>query len=428
MYNWLVYYITYFLVFCSILCFNECFAQKTDKELATIYFELRENFRQNFIYIGEGSGKSLPAVLVDPTFGKKGLIKFGDAPVYLGFYYAVLATEFKLCFDEHGITKCQQPLAELYYAMLALKRLDLAAEPFLVSDAANEYPLPKNVNGFFIRDDVSVDLGKKLFNNQQVFSDYCCLDDAQKNALSQDQIIGLLYGLSFVIKLVDNNIEYKNYNFNKQASTLFKQLVEIEYENNWVLKNPVTGKKVPRGAYSLFQSYPMAESACKIVNENYHNRRSTGISRFSWWFAQWPFVIGSKTTFIDPFEKKLRKPVYDDINNSLMLKLACISDTWRPKRMRKNSVAAEMEVYYLSWAMLFDAKSKLDSEDIEKMLATISSKGAYFFDENNKAPGGWASRDRWSHARHAYTGDKDFKGYYPSLDFMLLYNLWRLCY
>ena len=62
------------------------------------------------------------------------------------------------------------------------------------------------------------------------------------------------------------------------------------------------------------------------------------------------------------------------------------------------------------------------------MLKGMTSKGAYFFSEESKAANGWASRDRWSHSGEIYTGNIRFKGKYPNLDFLLLYNLYLLTY
>jgi hypothetical protein len=117
--------------------------------LSRKYEKYRRILRKRFLIIGRAQGHSLPA-----DARNSGRMHFGDATVFLGWYMGILATEFYLL-SEGLITtqmlRAQRTLRELYFALIALRRLiDTAASCFC--------PSPVQYPGFFIRDDVSAEL------------------------------------------------------------------------------------------------------------------------------------------------------------------------------------------------------------------------------------------------------------------------------
>ena len=128
------------------------------------YVYYKQRFLNNFIAVGNGMGESLPLDIrrmnyqttVNNNFP---VHEFGlsDASLRLGWYIAVLATEYKLL-NVQGLDT-YQTRKELYYALEAFNRLDLNAESYfnlagetLPNQAIS--PPSSDLNGFFIRDDM----------------------------------------------------------------------------------------------------------------------------------------------------------------------------------------------------------------------------------------------------------------------------------
>jgi len=128
------------------------------------YVYYKQRFLNNFIAVGNGMGESLPLDI--RRFGTKNTINnipvhefgIGDATLRLGWYFAVLATEYKLLNDQGLDT--YQTRKELYYALEAINRLDLNAESYFnLAGTSNPNqaisPPSSDLNGFFIQDDMT---------------------------------------------------------------------------------------------------------------------------------------------------------------------------------------------------------------------------------------------------------------------------------
>jgi hypothetical protein len=128
------------------------------------YVYYKQRFLNNFIAVGNGMGESLPLDIrrlsVKPRLNGQDVHEFGigDATLRLGWYIAVLATEYKLLNDQGLDT--YQTRKELYYALEAFNRLDLNAESYFnLAGTSNPNqaisPPSSDLNGFFIRDDMT---------------------------------------------------------------------------------------------------------------------------------------------------------------------------------------------------------------------------------------------------------------------------------
>ena len=99
-------------------------------------------------------------ITLKKTINNQWVHEFGlsDASLRLGWYIAVLATEYKLL-NVQGLDT-YQTRKELYYALEAFNRLDLNAESYFNLAAPNNNPnqaispSSDDLNGFFIRDDM----------------------------------------------------------------------------------------------------------------------------------------------------------------------------------------------------------------------------------------------------------------------------------
>jgi hypothetical protein len=95
------------------------------------YREYRERLREKFVWISQFNdhGSNLVASKTKAYAGRDSdMIDFGDTMWWMGFYLAMLATEYKLLENEWASTT--KTLKELKYALDALERLDLYAESY----------------------------------------------------------------------------------------------------------------------------------------------------------------------------------------------------------------------------------------------------------------------------------------------------------
>jgi len=189
-------------------------------ELHEKYWFYRERLKY-FIIPGEGPGKSV-------VFGSRnhweGLeITLADQTIKLGWYISVLATEYKQLGSQSLET--DQTLTELYYAIKAFERLDLceAYDPWFKDESKKD--------GFFMRSDVQLMNGEVendfdefnfgmteeddwrsrpsglpgyIDNIWYTMNGDITVQDKKDDAMSQDQVSHMLFGLAMVVKCFPN--------------------------------------------------------------------------------------------------------------------------------------------------------------------------------------------------------------------------------
>jgi hypothetical protein len=134
------------------------FAQSIDQENIEKYWKYRDQLKKRFMRIGSFPGERIPSSVIIPNrrYGQTdqtsgSIIQWRDATITLGYYWIVLATEYKLLSENNQ--EVQPTLNELYYAMDAFNRLDMTAEGYLGGNLQAQANV-SDKNGFFIRDDV----------------------------------------------------------------------------------------------------------------------------------------------------------------------------------------------------------------------------------------------------------------------------------
>jgi hypothetical protein len=184
------------------------------------------------------SGYGIPAnfIRMSPVSGDaiQSTAHWGDGTIYLGRYIAMLCTEYELLRRNGQTAMKKKTLNQLFLALQAYKRLDMTANKLYgrylecIGEPCGFGGVDlSGYSGFFLRDDV-----RWLFQNEwpnewnnehDVSSDFineencqnidesipcafsstpCTFFECSQNFVSQDQVMGMLFGLSFVKKFV----------------------------------------------------------------------------------------------------------------------------------------------------------------------------------------------------------------------------------
>lgn len=290
----------------SLFVFAVCFsyAQSPQRNLEK-YWHYRDRLRERFVVVRqdvEEEGVNIPA---GDIFGDT--VSWSDGNSIMSHYLSLLSTELYLLKTNHQ--DYSQTLAELYYAMLALERLDLYSESHwrrfdgklkmnakdsltaihnieIVNDLgrtpvlSERTPLPSDINGMHLRDDVT-----PAFWNEhwQHFGVSVCEMSGRHpmEEISQDVMFHNIEGLALVGKLIGTEnvanlpVTFKtdiipqylaekgilrgdSVDFALWAGDIIcryvtcfqsdKPLRLLFKKNHWVLRNTVTGKKVQQGS------------------------------------------------------------------------------------------------------------------------------------------------------------------------------------
>lgn len=423
-----------FLSFCCI----DIYAQSPQKNLDK-YWEYRDRFLgkdggSGFIDLGMEAGQSLPMSGRAPNADclgdwhinhhncdkhkGSGKIEWGDGTVWLGYYLATLSLEYA------NLEKSGEDLSEiskeLYFALYAYERLDRTAE--MVLGMSPEY------NGFFIRDDVPSDFYKSDDNNLRrrfrisrlkgydcVQSDYSCgnknmkIDDG--GFASQDQILALLYGFTFVKKFAaKGKFKTDKRNFGEMAMEYTDKIAGFCVECNWKLKGP-RGEKISNrwgGDLRAF-NFLIAKTANKITEGRYRKNyfQKKGIGRMIAGSYNWGFGMQSYR------------------NHALIFDMVVTAGEWNAKKIAKRSRKADMIIFALAYSAINDVPlhKSISKEELFEIANSAPWDGPCFQSPGCRAPEGWRSSDRWWHAKHKNGNPYGLKFEWSGMDYMLFYNL-----
>lgn len=424
-----------FLVFTNALAHSQYNPDNLEK-----YWYYSQRFKDNFIVISSGDeqGTNIPAMIVK----EDGNMDWNDGNSGLQYYIGMLATEYRLLKD-YGLNY-QNTLNQLDYAIKAIERLDREVEA-LWEDG---YPCS---NGFFMRDDVPSNFAQWAVNSgknpnlagrsiSSTFTDY---PPALGN--SQDNVWNYLPNLALVAMLVDepgivarvkklagdmvNNMH--GYDF---FSCPFDNK-DLDYDcpggwglnagftkgkcyvPAWIIRNPTTEGLVPYGGHIYEvtladhsgRQWGFAEAAEFITGKNHHyngsgNEREIMVNMANladedenWSFKQLFAVIGYYWDYIDtrfdvdnPYHEYIPL-VWEILHNDLSL----------------NETGHWKTVY-------------------ENLLDLAPNCGPHYY-SNGDHQTFWDYRNRLS-SDQGPLGEVSTHGDFSGIDYMLLHNLYWLCY
>jgi hypothetical protein len=374
------------------------------------YEKYRKILRSRFLVIGRAQGHSLPA---DTRSSEH--IHFGDATLFLGWYTGVLATEFHLLSEGLITTQTLRPqktLRELYFALIALRRL-IAAAADCFGPSSNQCP------GFFIRDDVLTELKDHFAGVAGIESDYLDASPFLKEE-SQDQLIHLLLGLALVNKFIPPNAIIQGRPLVATAQHLAFEICSWPSTTRWIIKNPYVGnKKVDRGPYACFFSHPLV-AVIKRLDE-----RGSDLSNSVNWATKWVWKHIMRYNL---------GGLYNATNLHLTLTAACLSDTWGRKSLKCISRLAKKfnwPIYPMINVVLFSdihPHKKLAIPGLRTWAGPLLEAAPRAGLSHQGSPAGWKASHRFLFDKKMQTeGRDDHVGKaFSGVDFMLLHNVYQI--
>ncbi|MBI1837812.1 MAG: T9SS type A sorting domain-containing protein [Flavobacteriia bacterium] len=266
---------------------------QTDQLNLEKYWKLRNSFREKFVKIGTGPGASLPIGSINPNSCTAGAAQgyqniyadmhWGDGMIRQGQYLQLLATEYRLL-KNNGLDT-RGTLNEIYYALQAINRCDLKAEP---TQSKFYFPLSQQVssslNGYYLREDVPEDFGKDNWGETPlkprcIDSDYYNNRDVSKtqvkgpqehNEPSLDQLTSLMVGFSMIHKLVDNEYVQPTpqdpiIQIITETQAIVTRIVTHMSYNNWFMLNLKEWPVTNGGGDASLMAYPILLAAYRIT-------------------------------------------------------------------------------------------------------------------------------------------------------------------
>jgi len=378
------------------------------------YENYRAVLKSSFLIAGEKQGHSLPADARNSVY-----MHFGDSTLFLGWYIGILATEYYLLsreFIKAETLNVRETLQELFFAVNALKRLiGTAAECF---KTVCQGPFDK-VPGFFIRDDVTSDIKEYFSGVEKVSSDFIAEDPYLKEE-SQDQLIHLLLGFSLVRRFIPGDTCVQEENILEMSQKLAFDICSCPSKTGWVIKNPYCGyKKVNRGPYAYFFSFPIVTSLQYIVQKGKELLNTVKrIFRYVW----------------KNFMKYHIPCVYNATNLHLVLTLACMSDSWGKNSIKylvNLSKKFNWPVYPMINIVLYSdniSHKKQYLDDLKKRAKSMLENAPEEGLSHEGSPKGWKSSHRFLFETRAQDeGQEYYKGMsFSGVDFMLLHNIYQI--
>jgi hypothetical protein len=479
---------TKFLI-CMFTCmFVNTLYSQTPSENLNKYWHYRDRLKSKFLVstnqwkmeFGRNRGINIPASCYNPTniegdANETALsVKWGDATCDLGYYIAVLATEYKLL--QNSGQNVIPTLTELFYALLAIERLDWHAEGlygcgnclegYTYDNTFIYFPYTSAygacLNGFFIRDDVPDDFtdywtgkGYTNFKGLKVHSDFQTPSDA---AESQDQVWNLLLGLSLVKKLVDysgnmTDGDGEAVTFVKCAQKITNRLVSnfIHSDGTWSVINPCTKKVTDRGG-SVADLYPnayyFAEAANWITDKQWGDYHK-GINPHDILPLPYGFPFTTPKFYNDNAKLTLSTIAGIDWSSSYNNTIKWISSCsvyyngLNIKDNKNDVLRFAFEHYPLMNIILHDLSPShyyyhYFMNFVENILNLAPYDGPFcyikdvngdnVYDKNDYPVREWATHDRIRKPIGIDIAAGSEAGEYNGLDYMLLHNLYRLVY
>lgn len=432
------------------------------------YKNLRQRLKSDFMLAGEGKGMSLVAERRDGSDYPNKLIFHADETSNMGYYLSTLATEYRLLSLNGKPTG--NTLQELGYALKAINRLDETAESYLRNPSNPGAPQQGDLNGFFIRSDVSHQFfssNSTHFNSGNFGSTSVngitssfydeTLQNVQPLKESQDQVLNLLMGLSFVSKFVHASIPGFQFqdglmDFSAEAKAIASRMIGYLKQNGWKIKDPVSGQFLTnaQGGEAHYLSYGFAEAVCGIQNEftgsasgmpekrciTYHDAVTTNYYPFFQYmqnYLECPQGMSTSSTNCRNCHELYKPMMLAAIGSSYYQNGVDVTS----QILYQQGVNTEIQIIPLIHKILWQpAGPSVNDTNYTRLLDMALPQGPYNHGYCDYPEFEWSAPVRWRQPERRGAGceatEQDtacynfFSGDYNGLDYMLLFNLYCL--
>ncbi|MEM7036510.1 MAG: hypothetical protein AAF570_05970, partial [Bacteroidota bacterium] len=409
--------------------------------------------------------------------GNGGVQGGADGTIRLGWLMVALASEYELLDQTNQTEKRLSTARDIWKCLEAYERLDSTAE--------TKYGLPGVVDGFFIRNDM--EFGYQFLpdkNGNPNFPGFSCLEssvecnrhregtDAYSNVPSADQIIHLLIGASMIKSaLAPGEVRINGEDLRVKAQRMAHLIVSRLAAHHWYIRSPHL-TKVPVGPQNWIYSYPLAEAANRITEnntdlgfeKNYHNGISKTLGALCWkWIKDffptippWEVCFSDAPAGLQALAIRLSDQVdtgnIDDIcwnpknvvSLTQIMGLATISGTWEPEQLAYVAYTNGVEIYDLLRCVFHGgtpdpdvnrrARNLIDRAPCEKFcwiqppdqnpISYHFTNAGQFYCDNIWE---WRTNSRWVHPPDAEGNDDNLGSKWsPGIDFLSLYNVYHI--
>lgn len=502
--------INYFKCIILIIFINKTYAQSPEQNLIKYWYYKNKLLTEFITSVSDQPGGSLPASIKNQKYIWVGSdfeaeVKWGDGTIDLAYYIAALVLEYKLLNVNGQSTYNTEK--ELYYAIEAINRLDLNADSYFSTPQQNW------LNGFIIRSDIGYlqsqdDVKDELNSHNPLMKVNAVKSEAiygannllairdrlsqwqngtypgsifqlmheihqqeteyGGNAESQDQIIHLLVGLAFAIKLLPPNLQFVEHQSNGdfvkyfedgepkfviEAKNIFNRLVNYIHTDgfywSWVIKMPGTDNDVTRGASAFRLSKGIADAQFQITGQsnngssNVWSNHRAQVARNDWNYITnnpMPNALGWTPDVVSSEANKwLSLMAIGDCCGSEWIAKYCVDDEYDYSFLALVSKALKSD--YLS---TFRNKNGNDVDVNSTYLNLLNSApcfGPYNYSYSTGSPFSfnfigypiypeyeWSSTSRIIHSERRGDLSPDFPGHYNGLDYIFLFNLYSYIY
>jgi hypothetical protein len=360
------------------------------------YEAIRQRFFADFFYDG------LVAERIEGSSSK-----FGDQTIYMGQALIWLATEAHLRQRlGQDATDTQRAIGQI---LAAVDQLDLDAEPL--------FGHPPALDGFISRDNITGVADPRLGGRfQEAQSDW---QNPENAAPSGDQVFGLLYGLWFVVRLVQDDALIAR--VRELSDRIFVHVKDARF----VLKLP-DGKEVKRGGDLRWLS-----SLLHGLNQHITGRDRFDECRIEVFglpvklnavAAFWEGAGGQAAQLLrSEIEMPgLGKQSINSFAAHILLMALAPSGVWSKQEFERAALAVNHHLSVLFYSLAHDSKPDLFGyADIAAILDRCPSDGPR---SDLPIETGWQQDNRWircSNIDEPGEGNKLYNG----VDFMMLHNL-----
>ena len=416
-------------LFC--LCYGFAASQPAADRLEK-YQLFRNRLHTLFMYVsGDGAiqGSYIPmeALRVD----SKGRLTayWADGTWWQGHYLAVLATEYARLKRDGDTLGASATLEEIRQALAVYSRLDTVAER-----CWNGTP---SLNGFYLRDDVPQSLADS-FGVQFVLSDYkrhCGNLSSTGNGPSQDQAWASYLGLALVLRLTGDDAEAADIR-NLAVETARRLVKGMQFDDakgkeHWQVMNPVNGLLVQKEGDIQWLKYAHGRAYEVLTGEPAgYGGSATLVSRRTFKTIQNNFLIDKYGHFNWYGVLALSTLINEKGRQGDCLYDWLVDRTEAIARKRPDLQQPILFPHFPMISLLLypqQPEQMLPASLYEDMLDAAPSSGAHRIvnsktGETDQTAAPWHSLSLFC---PWHTKDE---GEFNMLDYMLLYNLYRLIY